>query len=107
MEDKVRYKRINVFIISILSLIFGIIGINQINISGSIIEDMPKKSAFFKDILFFDEEFNGIVPIEVIIDTKRKGGANRLSTLKLLNQPMHYELLHRVLQMRLKLGCIF
>ena len=90
MEDKVRYKRINVFIISILSLIFGIIGINQINISGSIIEDMPKKSAFFKDILFFDEEFNGIVPIEVIIDTKRKGGANRLSTLKRIDKLEKY-----------------
>ena len=90
MEDKVRYKRINVFIISILSLIFGIIGIYQINISGSIIEDMPKKSAFFKDILFFDEEFNGIVPIEVIIDTKRKGGANRLSTLKRIDKLEKY-----------------
>ena len=90
MEDKVRHKRINVFIISILSLIFGIIGIYQINISGSIIEDMPKKSAFFKDILFFDEEFNGIVPIEVIIDTKRKGGANRLSTLKRIDKLEKY-----------------
>ena len=90
MENKVRYKRINVFIISILSLIFGIIGIYQINISGSIIEDMPKKSDFFKDILFFDEEFNGIVPIEVIIDTKRKGGANRLSTLKRIDKLEKY-----------------
>ena len=90
MEDKVRYKRINVFIISILSLIFGIIGIFQINISGSIIEDMPKKSAFFRDILFFDKEFNGIVPIEVIIDTKRKGGANRLSTLKRIDKLEKY-----------------
>ena len=36
---------------------------------------MPKKSEFFSDIIFFDEEFNGIVPIEVIIDTRRKGGA--------------------------------
>ncbi len=90
MEDKVRYKRINVFIISILSLIFGIIGIYQINVSGSIIEDMPKKSDFFKDILFFDEEFNGIVPIEVIIDTKREGGANRLSTLKRIDKLEKY-----------------
>lgn len=90
MEDKVKYKRINVFIISIISLMFGIIGIYQINISGSIIEDMPKKSAFFKDILFFDEEFNGIVPIEVIIDTKRKGGVNRLSTIKRIDQLEKY-----------------
>jgi predicted RND superfamily exporter protein len=47
---------------------------------------MPKKSGFFKDILFFDDEFNGIVPIEIIVDTKRKGGATRLTTLKRIDQ---------------------
>ena len=86
MENKVRNKRINVFIISIISLLLGIIGVYQIDISGSIIEDMPKKSGFFKDILFFDDEFNGVVPIEIIVDTKRKGGATRLSTLKRIDQ---------------------
>ncbi|MBT3444686.1 MAG: MMPL family transporter [Flavobacteriaceae bacterium] len=86
MENKVRNKRINVFIISIISLLLGIIGVYQIDISGSIIEDMPKKSGFFKDILFFDDEFNGIVPLEIIVDTKRKGGATRLSTLKRIDQ---------------------
>ena len=86
MEDKVKHKRINVFIISILCLVTGIIGMYQINISGSIIEDMPKKSTFFQDILFYDEEFNGIVPLEIIIDTKRKGGATRLSTLRRIDK---------------------
>ena len=90
IENKVRYKRTNVFVISILSLIIGIIGIYQIKISGSIIEDMPKKSEFFSDILFFDEEFNGIVPIEIIIDTRRKGGATRLSTLKRIDKLEQY-----------------
>jgi predicted RND superfamily exporter protein len=68
----------------------GIIGIYQINISGSIIEDMPKKSEFFKDILFFDDEFNGIVPVEIIVDTRRKGGATRLSTLKRIEKLEQY-----------------
>ena len=90
IENKVRYKRTNVFVISILSLIIGIIGIYQIKISGSIIDDMPKKSEFFSDIIFFDEEFNGIVPIEVIIDTRRKGGATRLSTLKRIDKLEQY-----------------
>ena len=90
IENKVRYKRTNVFVISILSLIIGIIGIYQIKISGSIIDDMPKKSEFFSDIIFFDEEFNGIVPIEVIIDTRRKGGASRLSTLKRIDKLEQY-----------------
>ena len=90
MENRVRNNRINVYIISIASLVMGIIGIYQINISGSIIEDMPKKSEFFKDILFFDAEFNGIVPIEIIVDSRRKGGATRLSTLKRIDKLEQY-----------------
>ena len=90
MENKVSFKRINVYVISLIGLIMGIIGIYQINISGSIIEDMPKKSEFFKDILFFDDEFNGIVPVEIIVDTRRKGGATRLSTLKRIEKLEQY-----------------
>ncbi len=90
MEDRVKHNRINVYIISIFSLVMGVIGIYQINISGSIIEDMPKKSEFFKDILFFDAEFNGIVPIEIIVDSRRKGGATRLSTLKRIDKLEQY-----------------
>lgn len=82
MENHVRYKRINTYIISILALIASIIGIYTIKISGSILEDMPKKQPFFKDILFFDQEFDGIVPLEILIDTKRKDGVLKLSTLR-------------------------
>ena len=41
---------------------------------------------FFKDILFFDNEFNGIVPLEILIDTKRKNGVIKLPTLKRMDQ---------------------
>ena len=82
MEAKVRHKRINTYIITLIALVASIIGIYQIEISGSILEDMPKKQSFFKDILFFDREFEGIVPLEILIDTQRKDGAMKLSTLK-------------------------
>lgn len=82
MEGKVRHKRINTYIVSLIALVASIIGIYTINISGSILEDMPKKQSFFKDILFFDREFDGIVPLEILIDTKRKDGVLKLSTLK-------------------------
>ena len=82
MEGKVRHKRLNTYIVSLIALIASIIGIYTINISGSILEDMPKQQSFFKDILFFDREFDGIVPLEILIDTKRKDGVLKLSTLK-------------------------
>lgn len=90
LEDRVRKERLKTYIISLISLILGIIGIYQIEISGSIIEDMPKKSKFFEDIKFFDNEFNGIVPLEINIDTKRRKGVNNLATIKRMNKLSDY-----------------
>ncbi len=82
MEHIVREKRISVYVISVALLVVSIIGIYQINISGSPIEDMPKKAEFFKDIRFFEEEFDGIMPIEIVIDTERKNGVLRPVNLR-------------------------
>ena len=82
MEKNVRHRRINTYIISLILLIASIIGIYQIRISGSILEDMPQKKEFFKDILFFDKEFDGVVPLEILINTQRKNGVIKLPTLK-------------------------
>lgn len=86
METIVKNKKIGVYIISVISLVLGIIGIYQIKISGSLIEDMPKKMAFFDDIIFFEKEFKGIVPLEIQFDTKRQKGAYSLSTLRRINR---------------------
>jgi predicted RND superfamily exporter protein len=62
----------------------------NIGISGSIIEDMPKKTEFFKDIKFFEKEFEGIMPLEVMIDTKRKKGVMSLATLKRMDKLQNF-----------------
>ena len=81
-ERMVREEKIAIYAVSLLLIIGGIIGIYQIKISGSLIEDMPQETEFFKDIRFFENEFNGIMPVEIMIDTKRKKGVMKLSTLK-------------------------
>ncbi|MGB0828023.1 MAG: efflux RND transporter permease subunit [Flavobacteriaceae bacterium] len=92
MEDKVKKKRVNVFIVSLLGLIVGITGIYQIKISGSLIEDMPKSKEFFQDIQFFDQVFNGVVPVEIWIDSKRENGIVKPATLQRMNR------LHEVIE---------
>ncbi len=86
IERIVKQKRIAIYATSVLLIILSFIGIYQIKISGSLIEDMPKKADFFKDIVFFEEEFNGIMPLEIMVDTKRKKGVMKLSTLKRMNE---------------------
>ncbi|EIJ38563.1 MULTISPECIES: efflux RND transporter permease subunit [Galbibacter] len=86
MENSVRNHRIAVFIISLIALIGSIIGIYQIRISGSLIEDMPQDAAFFDDIRFFEKEFDGILPVEIMVDTKRKNGVLKLTTLRRMEE---------------------
>lgn len=93
MERMVKERRITIYITAVTLLTLSLIGIFQIKISGSLIEDMPQNTEFFKDIRFFENEFNGIMPLEIMVDTKRKKGVMKLSTLKRMD-----ELEERILQ---------
>lgn len=82
MERNVRHRRITVFSVAVILLILGLVGINRIKISGSMLEDLPQKEQFVKDIRYFDENFNGILPLEIHIDTQRPKSATKTSVLK-------------------------
>ena len=47
---------------------------------------MPKNTAFYEDIRFFEKEFDGVMPLEIMIDTKRKKGVMKLTTLKRMDE---------------------
>ncbi|MBG6133014.1 putative RND superfamily exporter protein [Aquimarina sp. EL_43] len=82
MEKMVKTRRVTIYFSSVIILIVSIIGIYTIKVSGSLLEDMPKSAGFYKDIEFFEEEFDGVMPLEILVDTKRKQGVLKLPTLK-------------------------
>ena len=86
IERMVRYRRMTIYITAVFLLCVSIIGIFNIKISGSLIEDMPKNTDFFKDIRFFEKEYEGIMPLEIMVDTKKKKGVMSLSTLKRMDE---------------------
>jgi predicted RND superfamily exporter protein len=67
-------------------LVFSIVGIFQIKITGSRIEDLPKKTEFYEDIMFFEDNFNGILPLEIVVDTKSEKGVLRNANLRRINR---------------------
>ena len=90
MERMVREHRIAIYITTIVLLCTSIIGIYNIKLSGSLIEDMPKNKPFFQDIKFFEKEYEGIMPLEILVDTKRKKGVMNLATLKRMDELQNY-----------------
>jgi len=82
MITVVNHKRRGVYITSLIILILSIIGMKEIKVSGSLLEEMSKSEQFYSDIKFYENEFDGIMPLEIFIDTKKEKGAYKLSTLK-------------------------
>lgn len=86
MEKMVRHHRFAIYASAVILIIASMIGIYQMRVSGSLIDDMPKDKEFFSDIIFFEEEFGGIMPLEILIDTKKEKGVMELSTLKKMDK---------------------
>lgn len=86
VQKTIKNRRTVVYVVVVALLTAGVFGIYKMRISGSLIEDMPKKAAFYDDIVFFEKEFDGVMPIEIMIDTKKKKGVMKLATLKRMDE---------------------
>ncbi len=86
VESIVRHKRKMIYIIYGLLMVFSLIGVSQMKVSGSLIGEMPKGASFFKDILFFEKEFNGVQPLEIMINTGHKKGVMKSSTIRKMDE---------------------
>ena len=90
LTHKVTYfvteKRTVVYAATITIISIALFGLLQMRIAGNITDDMPKESALYKDIKFFEKHYKSVMPFEIIIDTHRKNGITKLSTLKRINK---------------------
>ena len=86
VERVIKTKRSYIYTVYVLFLIFSVVGVMQMKVSGSLIGEMPKSASFFKDILFYEKEFNGVMPLEIMINTQHKKGVMKLSTMKKMDE---------------------
>ncbi|MRT94435.1 RND family transporter [Ancylomarina sp. 16SWW S1-10-2] len=82
LEKIVLNHRKAVYIITITLIIFGAFGISKIKSTGYMVDDLPHHNVIYQDLKFFESNLDGIMPLEIIVETKKKGGVLKLSTLK-------------------------
>ena len=82
----VQNKRNIIYIITIIFTITGIYGITRLKTTGNVVGDISKNDPLYKDLVFFEKAFNGILPFEILIDTKKKNGVMRLETIKRIDR---------------------
>jgi predicted RND superfamily exporter protein len=71
-----------IYTMTVAILIVAVIGILRLESNGYIVDDLPKTDKIYTDLKFFERNFKGVMPLEIVIDTKKKRGVTRnLSTL--------------------------
>lgn len=75
-------RRRAIYFTTILLVLISFWGMSRININGYVVDDLPKNDPVYEDMGFFNKNFDGVLPLEVSIDTKRKNGVMKLPTIK-------------------------
>jgi hypothetical protein len=70
----VQHKRPQIYFVTALLIVFGIFGIINVKTTGNFTDDLPKDQALYQDLKFLEQNFGGVMPLEVIVDTKKKNG---------------------------------
>jgi predicted RND superfamily exporter protein len=66
-----------IYIVTLVILAFSIAGIFRLKSVGYIVDDLPKTDKIYTDLKFFEKNFKGVMPLEILVDTKKKYGVSR------------------------------
>ncbi|NML20394.1 MMPL family transporter [Pseudoflavitalea sp. G-6-1-2] len=70
-----------IYIVTGIVLIVAVAGIFRLRTEGFIVDDLPKTDKIYTDLKFFEKHFKGVMPLEIVVDTKKKNGL-RVSPLQ-------------------------
>jgi predicted RND superfamily exporter protein len=73
-----------IFAATVVVVIIAVLGIFRLKSVGYIVDDLPKTDKLYTDLKFFENNFNGVMPLEIVVDTKQKNGI-RKSMLKTIH----------------------
>lgn len=79
-------RRNTVYAITLVLIVAGAIGVSQLKTTGNLVDDISHKDTLYKDLMFFEKHFNGVLPYEISVDSHRKKGVLRSSTISKIQQ---------------------
>lgn len=67
--------------VTLIITLVSVAGIMRLKTAAYIVDDLPKDDLIYKDLRFFERNFKGVMPLEIVIDTKKKNGLSGLRAL--------------------------
>lgn len=75
-----------VYFVTIGIVALGVYGITLMKSSGYMVDDIPDTDPVYIDLKFFEENFSGLMPLEIMVDTKKPQGVMQLTTFRKIDQ---------------------
>lgn len=80
----VTHHRGKVYLVTVALLVVGIYGISRMQTTGNVVDDLPDSDKVIADLQWFEANFKGVMPFEVIVDLRKPGQVLRPNNLKKL-----------------------
>jgi predicted RND superfamily exporter protein len=70
----VHHYRRGIYITVVVIILVSAFGMTKILPLGYVVDDLPKKDPILMDLKYFEKNYNGVLPFEISIDTKKPNG---------------------------------
>ncbi len=71
-----------IYVTAGISIVIAVVGISKLKTTGNVVDDIPKGHPMYMDLLFFEDQFKGILPFEISIDTRKPRGVMQMSVIQ-------------------------
>ena len=74
IDALVQKRRPAIYTVTAIITLVSFWGMTYIDMNGYVVDDLPEKDPVYTDLHFFENNFKGVLPFEISIDTKKPNG---------------------------------
>lgn len=82
----VSHHRRKVYVVVVVLVGLSIYGVTKVEATGNIVDDLPKEDRIITDLNFFERNFAGVMPLEVLVNTLDSSRVTSTKTLRKIEQ---------------------
>ena len=86
LERLVMKHRRAVYIVTIALAVTAFFGLSKMYSTGKVVDDLPQDDPIMVDLKFFEGNFNGVIPFEILLKSKKQGQALSQSNLRRIDK---------------------
>jgi len=92
--DRLEYWALNhrrsIFITTAVVLAVSVAGMLRLKSLAYVVDDVPKQDKVYRDLKFFEDNFGGVLPLEIVIDSKKQRRIVNLSAFVKMDSLVQY-----------------